>query len=59
MIEQHRLLNEDRRACSTPARSVHAARRTLTPINAANLRKAHERLESGTMIGKLVLGGVP
>ena len=29
----------------------------LTPINAANLRKAHERLESGRMIGKLVLKG--
>ena len=30
---------------------------TLSPINAANLRKAHEKLESGTMIGKLVLKG--
>ena len=30
---------------------------TLSPISAANLRKAHERLESGTMIGKLVLKG--
>ena len=30
---------------------------TLSPINAANLRKAHEKLESGTMIGKLVLRG--
>jgi len=30
---------------------------TLTPINAANLREAHRRLESGTTIGKLVLAG--
>jgi len=30
---------------------------TLSPISGANLRKAHERLESGTMIGKLVLRG--
>jgi len=30
---------------------------TLTPIDAANLREAHRRLESGTTIGKLVLSG--
>jgi zinc-binding alcohol dehydrogenase family protein len=30
---------------------------TLTPINAANLRQAHARLESGHNIGKLVLAG--
>jgi len=30
---------------------------TLSPINAANLREAHRRLESGTTIGKLVLSG--
>ena len=30
---------------------------TLSPINAANLREAHRRLESGTTIGKLVLAG--
>lgn len=29
----------------------------LSPINAANLREAHRRLESGTTIGKLVLAG--
>jgi NADPH2:quinone reductase len=32
-------------------------RETLTPINAANMRKAHEKLESGKTIGKLVLAG--
>jgi zinc-binding alcohol dehydrogenase family protein len=30
---------------------------TLTPINAANLRQAHARLESGRSIGKLALAG--
>lgn len=30
---------------------------TLTPIDAANLREAHRRLESGTTIGKLALSG--
>ncbi|MEO7067091.1 MAG: zinc-binding alcohol dehydrogenase family protein [Rhodanobacter sp.] len=30
---------------------------TLSPINAANLREAHRRLESGGSIGKLVLAG--
>jgi NADPH:quinone reductase len=32
-------------------------RETLEPINAENLRKAHAKLESGTMIGKLVVKG--
>lgn len=31
--------------------------RTLSPINAAQLREAHRQLESGTSIGKLVLTG--
>jgi NADPH2:quinone reductase len=30
---------------------------TLAPINAANLREAHRRLESGATIGKLVISG--
>lgn len=30
---------------------------TLSPIDAANLREAHRRLESGTTIGKLTLSG--
>jgi len=56
MIEQHKLLNQvaewldDGKLRST-------LREKLSPINAANLRKAHERLESGRMIGKLVLEG--
>jgi len=31
--------------------------RTLSPINAANLRQAHAQLEAGSSIGKLVLAG--
>ncbi|WP_454829683.1 zinc-binding alcohol dehydrogenase family protein [Pseudoxanthomonas wuyuanensis] len=56
MIEQHRLLN---RAASLidagELRTTHTE--TLGPINAANLREAHRRLESGATIGKLVLAG--
>ena len=56
MIEQHKLLNQvsewlDARKLRTTLRE------TLTPINAANLRRAHEKLESGKMIGKLVVAG--
>ena len=56
MIEQHRLLNEV--AARLDAGKLKCTlRETLSPINGANLRKAHERLESGSMIGKLVLKG--
>ena len=56
MIEQHRLLERiaewiDRGALKG------ILRETLQPINAQNLRKAHAKLESGTMIGKLALKG--
>jgi NADPH2:quinone reductase len=56
MIEQHRLLNQV--ADWLDAGKLRGTlKETLAPINAANLRKAHEKLESGTMIGKLVLNG--
>jgi NADPH:quinone reductase-like Zn-dependent oxidoreductase len=56
MIEQHRLLNEV--ADLLDAGTLKCTlKETLSPINAANLRKAHAKLESGTMIGKLVLKG--
>jgi NADPH2:quinone reductase len=56
MIEQHRLLDEvaDR---LDAGKLKCTLKETLSPISGANLRKAHERLESGTMIGKLVLKG--
>ena len=56
MIEQHRLL--DQVADWLDAGKLRSTlKETLSPINGANLRKAHEKLESGTMIGKLVLKG--
>jgi NADPH:quinone reductase len=56
MIEQHRLLNQV--ADWLDAGKLRGTlKETLSPINAANLRKAHQKLESGTMIGKLVLKG--
>ena len=56
MIEQHRLLNQVAEWLDS-GKLRGTLRETLAPINAANLRKAHEKLESGTMIGKLVLKG--
>jgi zinc-binding alcohol dehydrogenase family protein len=56
MIEQHRLLNRVGEWLDA-GRLKGTLRETLSPINAANLRQAHARLESGTTIGKLVLKG--
>jgi zinc-binding alcohol dehydrogenase family protein len=56
MIEQHKLLNQVADWIDA-GRLRGTLRETLSPINAANLRKAHARLESGAMIGKLVLKG--
>lgn len=54
--EQGRIL--DRVAELIDAGELHGTRtHTLTPINAANLRNAHKRLESGSTIGKVVLSG--
>jgi zinc-binding alcohol dehydrogenase family protein len=56
MIEQHKLLNQV--ADWLDAGKLRGTlKQTLAPINAANLRKAHAQLESGTTIGKLVLKG--
>jgi alcohol dehydrogenase len=56
MIEQHRLLNQVADWLDS-GELRGTLKETLSPISAANLRKAHEKLESGTMIGKLVLSG--
>lgn len=56
MIEQHRLLN-------AVAEDIDAGRvrttltRTLAPIDAARLREAHAAVETGAMIGKIVVEG--
>jgi NADPH:quinone reductase len=56
MIEQHGLLT--RVAELIDAGQIRGTmRECLSPINATNLRAAHAKLESGTMIGKLVLAG--
>jgi len=56
MIEQHKLLSRiaewvDRQKIQSTLTE------TLSPINAANLRTAHAKIEAGRMIGKLVLTG--
>jgi NADPH2:quinone reductase len=56
MAEQGRIL--ERVASLIDAGELRGTRtETLVPINAANLREAHRRLESGGTIGKLVLAG--
>lgn len=56
MVEQRSLLNQvsdlvDRGVIRTTCKEIFA------PISAENLRKAHEQIESGKTIGKLVLEG--
>ena len=54
IIEQHLLL--DRVASLIDAGQIQSTlTRQITPISATNLRKAHELVEKGTMIGKVVL----
>lgn len=56
MIEQHRLL--DRVAGWVDAGEVRSTlTEALVPINAANLRAAHKRVESRAMVGKIVAAG--
>ncbi len=56
MVEQHKLLSQIARWVDA-GRIQSVLTETLSPINAANLRAAHAKLESGRMIGKLVLTG--
>jgi len=56
MIEQHRLLTRVAELIDA-GRIRGTLRERLSPINAANLRAAHAKLESGTTIGKLVVAG--
>ncbi|HET7579973.1 MAG TPA: zinc-binding alcohol dehydrogenase family protein [Bacillales bacterium] len=56
MIRQHQLLDRVAELLDR-GQIVTTLKETLRPINAQNLRKAHERLESGQMIGKLVVEG--
>jgi zinc-binding alcohol dehydrogenase family protein len=56
MIAQHRLLNEVSGLVDAGL-IVTTAAKEISPINAANLRAAHQQIESGTTIGKVVLAG--
>lgn len=56
MMKQHELLKE----ASTlfeEKKLKHTLTKVLSPINAANLKQAHQTLEQGKMIGKFVLEG--
>jgi NADPH2:quinone reductase len=56
MIEQHRLLDEIA-VLVDAGKIVSTAAQEFTPINAANLTRAHAQVESGATIGKVVLTG--
>jgi zinc-binding alcohol dehydrogenase family protein len=58
MVKQHKLLTQIA-GWVDGGRIQSTMTETLSPINAANLRIAHAKLESGRMIGKLVLTGWP
>lgn len=56
LAEQHRILRQVAEWLDAGRLKTTLTER-LSPINAANLRAAHAKLESGTMMGKLVLEG--
>jgi len=56
MIEQQRLLNE-LAVLIDAGKLVTTVNEIIRPINAANLRKAHQLIERGNAIGKIVLTG--
>ena len=58
MAEQHRILNELANLVDE-GRIRTTLTETLSPINAANLIKAHALVESGRSIGKVVVAGWP
>lgn len=54
MIKQHELLNEIS-GLIDEGNIQTTLNETLSPIHAANMKKAHEKLESGKAIGKIVV----
>jgi NADPH:quinone reductase-like Zn-dependent oxidoreductase len=56
MEEQHRILEQVAEWLDS-GRLRTTLTEKLSPISAANLRAAHARVESGKMVGKLVLAG--
>ncbi len=57
MQAQHDLLAEAARLVDAGVLNTTLTER-CGPLNAQNLRRAHARIETGTMIGKLVLSGI-
>lgn len=55
MIEQHHLLNKISALIDTQKKT--SLNKILSPINAENLRKAHEDIESRKATGEIVLDG--
>ena len=55
MIEQHRLLSETADLVDRGVVRTHDDQPTSGRLSAANLKRAHAQLESGTTIGKVVL----
>jgi NADPH:quinone reductase len=56
MQQQHELLNEVASLVETGILKSTVTE-VMTPINAANLRAAHAKIETGRTIGKVVLTG--
>ena len=56
MLEQHHILDRVAKLVDEGVLKT-TLNKVLSPINAANLRRAHAQLESGSTIGKLVLSG--
>ncbi len=56
MLAQHQILDEAATLVEAGTLKTTAATR-LSPINAANLKKAHALLEGGHVVGKIVLEG--
>ena len=56
MLAQHQILDETAALVEAGTLKTTATTR-LSPINAANLRKAHAQLEGGHVVGKIVLEG--
>ena len=58
MQAQHGILEEAARLLEE-GMLRHTMKEHYGPLNAENLRRAHARVESGRMIGKLALGAIP
>ncbi|MDO3409970.1 zinc-binding dehydrogenase [Saccharibacillus sp. CPCC 101409] len=56
VIRQHELLNATADLVDD-GQTVTTLTERLSPFNATNLREAHRRIETGSMIGKLVVEG--